>query len=74
MSLMDPNGDPILRFSAFKELARLQEEFKRSKEACPEKISLKKHLIVAIRNFGRLLVDVGYRLERVGCAQTPLKY
>ena len=74
VKLMDPNADPMLKFSAFRELAKLQEEFQRSKEPRREKISFKKHLIVVIRNFGRWLVDVGYRLERVGCAETSLKY
>ncbi len=74
MALMDPNVDPMLKFSAFKELAKLQEEFKRSKETRPEKDPLKKHLIIAIRKFGHWLVDVGYRLERVRYAETPLKY
>ncbi len=74
MSLMDPNGDPMLKFSAFRELAKLQEEFKRTKEPRPEKVPFKKHLVIAIRKFGHLLVDVGYRLERIGYPETPLKY
>jgi hypothetical protein len=74
MSLMDPNVDPMLKFSALRELAKLHDEFERSRPPRREKTSLKKHLIIIIRSFGRLLVDVGYRLERVGYAQTTVKY
>jgi hypothetical protein len=74
MAFMDPNVDHLLKSSAFKELAKLPEALKHSKEPHPEKVPLKKHLILAIRKFGHVLVDVGYRLERVGYAETPLKY
>jgi len=74
MSLMDPNADPMLKFSALKELAKIHEAAQRSKEPRPERVSFKKHLIVAIRKFGHLLVDLGYRLERFGYPETPVKY
>lgn len=74
MTLMDPNVDPMLKFAALKELAKLHAITQRSKEPRPERVSLKKHLIVAIRKFGHLLVDLGYRLERFGYPETPVKY
>jgi hypothetical protein len=76
MSLMDPNSDPMLQFSAFQELAKLLNELKRSHSREPrrKKTSFKQLLLVAIRRLGRWLAYVGYRLERVGYDQTRLKY
>jgi hypothetical protein len=71
---MDPNVDLMLKFCAFKGLAKLQEAYQYSKESRPEKVPIKKHLIVAIRKPGHVVVDVGYKLERVGYAEIPLKY
>ncbi len=76
MSLMDPNYDPMLQFSAFQELAKLLSELKRlhAREPRHKKTSLKQLLLVAIRRLGRWVAYVGYRLQRVGYDQTRLKY
>jgi hypothetical protein len=62
--MMDPNVDPLIKFMAFKELAKLHDEFEHARKPRHKNSMLKKHLIVAIRNFGRTLVRVGSRLEQ----------
>ncbi len=76
MSLMDPNPDPMLQFSAFQELAKLLSELRHSHSREPrrKKTSLKQLSLIAIRRLGRWLVYVGYCLQRVGYDRTRLKY
>lgn len=64
MSLMDPNVDPLFKYMAFKELAKLHDKLASSRKPSHKNNMFKKHLIVAIRNFGRWLVYVGERLEQ----------
>jgi hypothetical protein len=64
MSLVDPNVHPLIKFTAFKELAKLHDEFANSKESSRKNRTFKKHFIATIRKFGRWLAYVEQRLEQ----------